>query len=97
MAQIADPRDGGMFAQPRAALTRAGEHRAIVGDAQASAHARLLIDVFRLTGHAAHLFDDFPHEVGDNHRHIAEVCARLRDAGVAHVKLSAVVVGNDAA
>lgn len=30
----------------------------------------------------------------DNHRHIAEVCARLKSAGVNHVKVSGAVVGN---
>ena len=31
----------------------------------------------------------------DNHSHIREVCALLRDAGANHVKLSGAVVGND--
>jgi wyosine [tRNA(Phe)-imidazoG37] synthetase (radical SAM superfamily) len=33
----------------------------------------------------------------DNHRHIRDVCAMLRDAGANHVKLSGAVVGNDVA
>ena len=47
MPQVADPRHGRPFAQQRAALPGAGDHRAIVGDAEARAHARLLIDVLR--------------------------------------------------
>jgi len=31
----------------------------------------------------------------DNHAHIAEACAKLKDAGVHHVKLSGAVVSND--
>ena len=34
MPQVADSRHGGIFAQPHAALPGAGDHRAIVGDAQ---------------------------------------------------------------
>jgi MoaA/NifB/PqqE/SkfB family radical SAM enzyme len=33
----------------------------------------------------------------DNHRHIAKVCSLLKDVGVNHVKVSGVVVNNDAA
>lgn len=33
----------------------------------------------------------------DNHRHVADVCVRLKDAGVNHVKVSGAVVSNDAA
>lgn len=33
----------------------------------------------------------------DNHQHIADVCALLKDCGVNHVKVSGVVVSNDAA
>ncbi len=33
----------------------------------------------------------------DNHTHIAEVCTRLRDLGINHVKVSGAVVGNDGA
>ncbi|VFM95975.1 MAG: Radical SAM superfamily enzyme, MoaA/NifB/PqqE/SkfB family [Candidatus Kentron sp. G] len=32
----------------------------------------------------------------DNHSHVAEVCARLKDCGVDHVKISGAVVSNDA-
>lgn len=31
----------------------------------------------------------------DNHEHVAEICAMMRDVGVNHVKLSAAVVAND--
>lgn len=33
----------------------------------------------------------------DNHLHIAELCARLKDLGVNHIKISGAVVGNEAA
>ena len=50
MPQVADPRHGGPLAQHDAALPGAGDHRAIVGDAEPGAHARLLVDVLRSCG-----------------------------------------------
>ena len=41
MAQVADPRHGRLLAQHDAALPGAGDHRAVVGDAEAGADARL--------------------------------------------------------
>lgn len=37
------------------------------------------------------------HRGHENHQRIAEVCGLLKDCGVNHVKVSAAVVGNDAA
>ena len=50
VAQVADARHGRPLAQADAALPGAGDHRAIVGDAEAGADARLLIDVLRSCG-----------------------------------------------
>ena len=63
VSQVADARHGRLLAQTHAALPGAGDHRAVVGDAEAGADARLVIDVLRLARADADLLDDLPHEV----------------------------------
>ena len=71
MAQVADARHRRLLAQAHAALAGAGDHRAVVGDAEAGADARLVIDVLRLAGADAHLLDDLLHERRHQHRVVA--------------------------
>ena len=66
MAQVADPRHGRPLAEHGRALPGRGDHRAIVGDRQPRAHARLLIDVLRSPRRAADLLDQLLHEVGND-------------------------------
>ena len=66
--QVADPRHGRPLAQHGRPLPGTGDHRAVVGDAEPGADARLLVDVLRSPGGDADLLDDLAHEVRHDHR-----------------------------
>ncbi len=62
MPEIADAGYGGFLTNPHAALAGAGDHGAIVGDAEAGADPGLMIDVLALPGADTDLLDDLLHE-----------------------------------
>lgn len=65
--------------------------------AQPHEFSRLLDNIRSFTARSTRCVLGVSFIVGhDNHRHIAEVCALLKECGVNHVKVSGVVVSNDA-
>ncbi len=66
MAQVANPRYGRLLAEHGRPLPGRGDHRAVVGDRQPRAHARLLIDVLDSPRSPADFFDQLLHEVGND-------------------------------
>src|SRR5438270_10354702 len=77
MAKVTDTRHGGTLVQAYGSVASAGDHGAVIGNAEASTDAGLVIDVLRFAGAHAHLLDDFAHEV----RHLHRVLAIEFDAG----------------
>ena len=65
VSEVADAGDGGLFSKHGASAAGAGDHCAVVGEAEAGAHAGLLIDVATLTSFATDLFNDLLHEPRD--------------------------------
>src|SRR5438270_444180 len=78
LGRAADAGHGRLLAEADAAVPGRGHHRAVVGDTEAGADARLLVHVLRLAGGDADLLDDLAHEVRDDDGELAaEVEARL--------------------
>src|SRR5439155_7915644 len=71
VAQVADARHRGAFAQAHTALAGAGYHGAVVGDAETGTDARLLVHELRAPGGHAHLLDNLLHEVRNQHGIVA--------------------------
>ena len=67
VTEVADPRHRGSLADSNGALPGVGDHRAVVGDAEPSADAGVLVDVAALTRRDAHLLDDLLHERRHEH------------------------------
>ena len=69
--EIADTGDGGLFSQHSAAAACAGDHSAVVGEAEPGTNAGLLIDVAAFSRLPTDFLDDLLHEPRHGYREFA--------------------------
>ena len=101
MAKVTDPRHGRPLAEPHGPLPGAGHYRLVVGDREAGAHARLLVDEFAFSRGDRDLLEDLLHEGGHGNGPLApQIDAGLllshADAEVAVARVVRVDHGADA-